>query len=189
MGVIYRITNKINEKNYIGQTCNFFQRKSQHISNPRSYSAFDCAIKKYGKDNFEWKIIDKADDQNVLNMLERLHISRYESMTHQWGYNIREGGSNGKLSKKTKEKMSIVAKGKEHTITHRMKVGKAKQGNFLGFIGSRYSNPRKINPWKRVWQSRIQFNHKITYLGYYNDPLSAQIVYEFVCNEIYKDVI
>lgn len=66
----------------------------------------DRAIQKYGESNFTFNVIDTADDQETLNMLERLHIARYESMVDQWGYNIKEGGSNGKHSEESRQKMS-----------------------------------------------------------------------------------
>jgi group I intron endonuclease len=94
VGIIYSVKNLINNKYYIGQTAHSLkERKDQHIHNSNN-GLLTLAIKKYGKENFEWNIIDEGENQEVLNQLERLHISRYESLITQNGYNIREGGGN-----------------------------------------------------------------------------------------------
>ena len=53
---IYKATNKINGKSYVGQTCDFHSRVWQH---QRCYEKEDCdfhrAIKEFGFDNFSWK--------------------------------------------------------------------------------------------------------------------------------------
>jgi len=96
VGIIYLAKNKINGKCYIGQTIHSLtDRKLSHIHGNNN-SKFKQAIKKYGKEKFEWKIIDETDNQDILNALERLHISRYESLTTQWGYNSKIGGSGKK---------------------------------------------------------------------------------------------
>ena len=56
MGCIYRATNTVNGKMYIGKTKNTLEeRRVGHLtaSNKRK-SVFQKALKKYGKDSFEW---------------------------------------------------------------------------------------------------------------------------------------
>ena len=75
--------------------------------------------------------------------------------------------------------------GKTHTNKSMLKMLKSKRGNGLfGFTGSSYH--KRVDPWMRPWYSYITYHKYRTSLGYYNDPLSAQIVYDFVCNEIYN---
>ena len=62
--IIYKVTNIINNKIYIGQTIHSLNiRKSQHErSHEYEYkTAFSNAIKKYGKENFIWEIIYETD--------------------------------------------------------------------------------------------------------------------------------
>ena len=62
--IIYKVTNIINNKIYIGQTIHSLNiRKSQHErSHEYGYkTAFSNAIKKYGKENFIWEIIYETD--------------------------------------------------------------------------------------------------------------------------------
>ena len=68
MGVIYKITNNINGKSYIGQTNNFERRMREHKRCVDS-SAIHCAIQKYGADSFTYKIIEECDD-SLLNERE-----------------------------------------------------------------------------------------------------------------------
>ena len=62
--IIYKITNKINGKIYIGQTIQTLNaRMRQHLSPPKSHtiSAIDAALKKYSINSFTIEIIDAAE--------------------------------------------------------------------------------------------------------------------------------
>jgi group I intron endonuclease len=97
MGVIYKITNKINGKIYIGQTrVTEPQRWQQHIwhayNDPSNDSLLLCrAIKKYGKENFTRTIVEECDNW-FLNEREKYWIKYFDSTNHNIGYNITEGG-------------------------------------------------------------------------------------------------
>lgn len=90
---IYLIKNKINNKNYIGQTINYEKRIKEHLylRKDRKNMIIDSAINKYGKENFEFKIIDIAYSQNKIDELERKYIKEYNSLIPN-GYNILKGG-------------------------------------------------------------------------------------------------
>lgn len=222
-GIIYTIKNIINGKIYVGQTIRGLNKRLyQHFNSPQPNSAIDRAIQKYGIENFTFDVVDTADDQETLNMLERLHIARYESMTYQEGYNIRAGGFNGKHSLESRQKLSKSHKGKRLSDEHKKKISNSLKGfkhskeykiklsevnkgkqyssktrkkisdkqshkGIFGFTGSSYAN-RRIKPWFRVWKARIGYKNKRKSIGMFEDPLSAQIVYELVKNEIYEGV-
>ena len=106
MNYIYKITNTINNKIYIGQTTNFKNRMKQHINGKRS--VISKAIRKYGKDNFLFEIIDSVDNIDDANVLEKFYIEYYNSITPN-GYNIAEGGLNGnKWYGKTEEEVEDI---------------------------------------------------------------------------------
>ena len=65
-GFIYCITNKLNNKQYIGQTATTIKhRMGQHFSNTKqSEQLIKKAIKKYGKDNFDIEVVEKITAQN-----------------------------------------------------------------------------------------------------------------------------
>lgn len=73
-GIIYLATNKINNKVYIGQTINTLnKRKTNHYAaarNEKDNLYFHRAIRKYGENNFDWIVLDKANNQDKLNELE-----------------------------------------------------------------------------------------------------------------------
>lgn len=95
---IYKCTNKINGKSYIGQTCDFKSRVWQHI---RCYEKEDClfhrAIQKYGKDNFTWEIIETCENRKEAARFERHYIELYD--TYRNGYNENKGGVGGHNAK------------------------------------------------------------------------------------------
>lgn len=99
---IYKITNKINGKSYIGQSRQIEKRFTQHINNERTSIGKD--IKKYGKDNFEFSIVEICEI-NELDIKEREYIEKYNTI-YPNGYNKTNGGIVGcqnfaRLSKAT----------------------------------------------------------------------------------------
>ncbi len=113
-GYIYKITNKINNKCYLGQTTDLKTRKKAYrdwkwkcVHQEKLYNAF----MKYGYDNFTFEVLDDAQDQDTLDFLENIYMLCYDSI--QSGYNIREGGANGKMSEETKQKMRNIKRSDE----------------------------------------------------------------------------
>lgn len=84
---IYKITNNINGKNYIGQSKNPKKRFQQHIYDNKN-STIHNAIKKYGIENFTFSVIEGPIDN--YNERERYWIQYYDSYYN--GYNNTEGG-------------------------------------------------------------------------------------------------
>ena len=113
-GVIYLVINKINNKIYVGQTVGSFQdRYNGDIAKNTHNEHLRRSIEKYGIDNFyiveEYKV---AYSQEELDYLEDWYITIYDTMNPSMGYNKRGGGSNGRLSEESKQKMSESRKGK-----------------------------------------------------------------------------
>lgn len=111
-GYIYLTTCLVNDKKYIGQSIN--QRDINTYLG--SGIAFKCALRKYGKDNFEKVIlINNISCLSELNKLEREFIHKYDCINPK-GYNLDLGGTNkGRLSESTKSKISKSKSGKPHT--------------------------------------------------------------------------
>lgn len=108
---IYLITNKINNKKYVGQTWKKISyRWQEHSTKEKSCVKLNRAIKKYGKDNFSVELLAICSSQYIADYLESYYIQEYNSI--KAGYNIREGGSHGKLSESTKSKISKALKGR-----------------------------------------------------------------------------
>ena len=85
---IYKITNKLNNKVYIGQSIHIYRRWSEHCQ-PSTTSLIGKAIQKYGKENFIFEILEEVSNVNTLTQKESEYIKLYNSITPN-GYNIIE---------------------------------------------------------------------------------------------------
>lgn len=97
---IYKATNKINGKSYIGQTIDFEHRKHVHIHRRDGYcdpnSIFHRALDKYGEENFEWEILAEIPGKDFANAFEREMIRKYNTYKPN-GYNLTKGGDGGSM--------------------------------------------------------------------------------------------
>lgn len=106
--IIYKATNKINGKIYIGQTIhNLAHRRQRHLydsRNKKDNMQFHKAARKYGAHSFEWEVLHTCFNINDLNRLEIFYIGFYN--TFKKGYNATEGGSNPPHTEATLKKIS-----------------------------------------------------------------------------------
>lgn len=88
----------------------------------------------------------------------------------------------------TRLKISEAKKGKKRdpfSKEWRKNNSKALHGKGLfGFTSAILQKDKK--PENKCWRTQIRYNKKRTSLGWFNDPLSCEIVYFFVWNEIYS---
>ena len=111
---IYKITNLINNKVYIGQSWNIEKRWYAHRSREFN-NHLNHSIKKYKINNFSFEVIQELDasiaTQELLNSLEQKYIQEFESINPEKGYNKKSGGNQGgHLSQETKNKISATKK-------------------------------------------------------------------------------
>lgn len=109
-GIIYIITNSINNKVYIGQTIQTLNKRWEgHCRKACSKNEANMRIKraifKYGKDNFSIKELEKCSIEE-LNEREIYYINLYNSYTN--GYNSTRGGSVNKPLKLSIEEQNDV---------------------------------------------------------------------------------
>ena len=117
MFTIYKVTNKVNGKAYIGFDSKWPSRKYVHVCEAitrqnKKYPLYR-AIRKYGVNNFEWEVLYQSDDkEHTLNVVENKMI--LEHNTHfkdGHGYNMTYGGE-GALgwipSDETKRKIGLA---------------------------------------------------------------------------------
>lgn len=95
LGYIYHITNKNNNKKYIGKTINLERRLEKHFSNLRNNkhhsTKLQRAFNKYGEDAFVVTYqIKEINNEEDLNLLEMEEIKNYDSFNN--GYNETIGG-------------------------------------------------------------------------------------------------
>ena len=137
--IIYKITNLINKKSYIGKTERTFDaRIKQHkrsINSKSNVFALQKAFIKYGIENFSFVEIARARHRIELDELEKIYISTYDTFGKN-GYNMTAGGegqSGWKPSIKTKTLWSKQRKGKKpwNAGTKKMKVSKTEEEKLL----------------------------------------------------------
>lgn len=109
---IYKITAKHNGKVYIGQSNDIYTRWRSHwkqVNRGDNDYLHNC-MRKYGKDNFEYEIIEECN-QDIINEREKYWIQHYDSYNN--GLNLTLGGEGVKgkvFSYEEKEKMRNYAK-------------------------------------------------------------------------------
>jgi group I intron endonuclease len=110
--IIYKVTNKINNKIYIGKTIRslVIRRKEHEKSNNKMRMIFHKALKKYGIENFDLEIIDTAIAHQELCERERYWIKKLNSRDTNIGYNITEGGEIGDTLSNNPNKSEIIRK-------------------------------------------------------------------------------
>jgi group I intron endonuclease len=109
MGYIYKITNKIDNKIYVGQTIQDVEaRWKDHLKKGSNCRYLKSAINKYGIDNFEFQLVCITFD-NELDDMEIKYIEQYNSLVPN-GYNLRLGGNSGRHNAETKQKISETLK-------------------------------------------------------------------------------
>ena len=122
-GYIYKITNLINGKIYIG--CTIFDindRWKSHITAAKKGSSAHLhrAIRKYGEDKFVIICIDIAIDKNELHFKEKLYIEKHDSFKNGMNMTIGGDGTYGfKHSKEYKKMMSKKMEGNQFALGHK----------------------------------------------------------------------
>ncbi len=152
--IIYRVTNTINGKSYIGQTTQGLdRRKHQHIyassNGKQTRQSFISALRKYGNDNFVWEVLCRCDSREELDEMEFHYIMQFE--TYKIGYNLTLGGFGAsgykwseerrkmgnfqtglKRTEETKAKISRVHIGKKWSDEDRIRMSIERKGKYGG---------------------------------------------------------
>jgi group I intron endonuclease len=129
---IYKLTNLINKKIYIGKTNNLDRRLHEHQKS-KNNQIIHKAIKKYNWNNFDIEILAEFEvvDNLELLALETAFIEYFKSLTSQWGYNVClfSNDSSGIIrSEEFKEKIRKMNLGKRLSEEHKRKIGLSVKG-------------------------------------------------------------
>ncbi len=126
---IYKITNTINNKYYIGSAINFKRRCIQHKSKLKTKTHHSIklqnAYNKYGDDVFIYEIIEECEKE-ILIKQEQYYI---DTLKPYYNINKIAGSSLGrKTSDETKEKLRKINIGKTLSIEHKLKISESNKG-------------------------------------------------------------
>lgn len=151
--IIYKTTNLITNKIYIGQDCN---NRNEYLG---SGIHIKSSIKKYGRDNFRKEIIQYCDSIEELNEREIYWIKYFDSTNPIIGYNISMGGGSImkgiKQSEETKAKRALSNSGKKRSEETRKKISIANKGKESWAKGKKLSEETK----QKISNSHIGILH------------------------------
>lgn len=140
MHLIYKVTNKLNDKIYIGQ--------KSYVGEPSMADYYGGgveikrAVKKYGKENFTREILySRIRDQATADSMEIWAIEKYNSTSPDVGYNISKGGKVFEITTEMRNKISTSLKkyftengcsnkGRKHTDKQNRIISEAQKKRF-----------------------------------------------------------
>jgi hypothetical protein len=131
-GYIYKITNLVNGKIYVGKSSNLESIDTYFGSG----KLIKYAIKKYGVSNFKKEILEFCHDSESLDTLEKHYILILESGNTKKGYNLAEGGEGGNTYKYFSEerkkdaykKMADTIRGRKLPEDWKRKISESNKG-------------------------------------------------------------
>lgn len=93
---IYKITNNLNGKSYIGQSVHIDRRFQEHKNSAKNpHNLIHLAMNKYGCDNFTFEVLEQCDI-NDLDNREKYYIDYFGTLVPK-GYNVQLGGNDARL--------------------------------------------------------------------------------------------
>ncbi|MDH7912080.1 NUMOD1 domain-containing DNA-binding protein [Winogradskyella sp. SYSU M77433] len=165
--LIYKVTNKINGKTYIGATTKSLEeRKQDHLQKAfnNSESPFHKAISTYGLNSFDWETVDTASSNNELAEKEVQYIYNYKENGGVYNEN-RGGGINKDVyqyeadSLKLKSKYPSLDEAANAIDSTRkalsktcLSVNQFHRGYFWSYNCTEYFEPNKDKRKKQVYQ-------------------------------------
>ena len=216
-GYIYKITNDINNKVYIGQTiATIADRWHGHMSsalNEKRYkSALYNAMRKYGREKFHIREISsftkatKGELIDTLNIEEQKYIKYYQSLITQNGYNLEKGGNNKRVPGRKVHKYDLELNyicsyesceeaGRQNNIDGCTIYSCCKHDYYTagGYIWS-FDNEEPVNPYSELpyflknMQIDMERKYKLYNLGWNGERIFQYNAYGEVIN-IFSDLI
>ncbi len=189
IGFIYKTTCLINGKIYIGR-----HEGSENDNYLGSGILFTNALKKYGKENFQRKILRRCYSQHELEIWEYFYIKVLKSQNPKIGYNIADGDVNSsrgnparrpevakkiseahkgkKPSEETKQKMSKSSPRRKWTEEQKRRLSESRKGVKFSEEHKQKLREAKLgkkgelsNSWGRHWSEEDKKRLSISHLG------------------------
>lgn len=155
--IVYKYTNKVNGKVYIGQTCRTMEKRACYNGNGyKGCSKFWNAIQKYGWDSFIPKVLEDNLTSEEASDRERFYIKQYNSIKE--GYNLLE--SNLIFSDEYRENMRNAIKDSPNNEERKKKVSESLKGCKNPFYGKHHSEESKEKIRKAKLGKKLSEEHK-----------------------------
>jgi group I intron endonuclease len=152
--VVYYLYNRLNGKMYIGQTSESLRKRlNGHLYGDQ---IVDRAIDKYGIGGFIVGVIKECSSFSEMNDVEEYWIRELNTQVN-CGYNIRPGGNNSPMAEISKNKISLVFKGKKRTAESRIKQSMSISGEKNHFYGKKHS----IDTLKKIREGLLGEKHPL----------------------------
>lgn len=170
-GYVYMIYNNVNDKVYIGETLQkittrFKQHIQKALNQNRDYDGhLFRAIRKYGKEHFFIKEIDKVTglDRNKvkeeIQKLEIYYIAKYNSCID--GYNCDFGGGKGAKipSEETRKKQSLIkSSNPKYAEIARANQKKSVEANKISIIMYDFNSGEKLEEFESTKEASLKYN-------------------------------
>lgn len=181
----YSITNKINNKIYIGQSIHCYERFKQHRNSLKKCGAIYRAFEKYGIENFKFDILEECD-RDQLDNLESYYIKLFNTISLEYRYsNLNSGGNANKIiSEETRKKMSEGQLGKKYgkKISNETKE-KIRQANIGRILTDEWREKIRQSNIGKIQSEESKEKNRLSHLG---KKLSNKIRNERLYSNIVK---
>lgn len=204
---IYKITNLVNGKLYIGQTrVGIEKRLYTHwnsAKNNNDNTILHKAMRKYGINNFKIESIDKTKTLKEANQLEVKWISYYQTNVYEFpngkGYNMTNGGE-GTVGRKGqphseefKQYLRDLNTGKTHTEEAKRKISESKLGKKRSKETIRKMSESKKG--KPTWNKGIKLTEQEKYQirmnnldDRFNGLLCEDFIFDILTSKEYEQI-
>lgn len=173
--VVYKITNLINGKSYIGQTVKSLKDRWIAHCTPKSGCLYlSNAIKKYGAEAFEIKVLARCNSLEEMNHREAYYINIFNTLVPN-GYNLMTGGGNSRPSefvkiKRSKSRIIYELSGKRKPVSAQTRLKLSIAGKFR-----KLSLAQKEKLYLASIKSVFQYSKDGLFIESYESIMSASI--------------
>jgi len=187
---LYKILNKNTGKAYIGQTINeprvrFSYHRQRLKKGTHDNEYLQRSFNKHGIDSFMFYTILKTDDLESLNLYEEQFIKILRATDRNFGYNIRPGGANTRLSEETKRKIGLASIGRKQSEAQKKATSERSKGNTWGGLTKgkilseeskkKMSESAKLRGNDNLKKPCIVYTDNGTFVGEFESRLEASV--------------